>query len=99
MAIVKIVDMEPFENDKGELVKYKRLCISGYLGGEVHTLEIKLEKSELLLAEILLSSKEEKPVTDSHRSTDEEQEEFQRGITREADERKASDDELEDIFS
>jgi len=72
MAKVAIVQMEPFLNDKGEEVNYQRLCISGYVGGELHTLEIKLEKSELLLAKMLLSSTENKPTTVARKSSEDE---------------------------
>lgn len=72
MAITKVMQMEPFLNDKGEQVNYERLCISGYIGGEIHTLEIKLEKSELLLAKMLLSSSEEKPKENVRKANSEE---------------------------
>jgi len=60
MAQVKIITKE-FTDDQGKVVQYERLAIIGYVSGEIHTLELKLNSSETLLAKMLLSSNEEKP--------------------------------------
>lgn len=72
MATVKVITQQ-FTNDNGEQIPYKRLCITGYLGGEIQTLELKLSKSDLLLAELLLTSNEEKPTVDTRKATEDEQ--------------------------
>lgn len=71
MAQVSVIE-QSFEGEDGKPVKYKRLAITGIIDGELHTLELKLSKSELLLAEILLSSKEERPTTQTRKATAEE---------------------------
>ena len=78
---VEVKDMEPFENDKGEVIKYKRLCISGYIGGSLETLEIKLEKSEMLLAKMLLTSTEDAPTVTAGKATAEERAAFLKGVS------------------
>lgn len=45
----------------GNVVPYERLVISNVLGGEVQSLQLKLSKSELLLAKLLLNSTEQLP--------------------------------------
>lgn len=55
-SIVKITS-HTFRNDEtNEQVDYKRLSIIGVINGETRTLQIKLNKTELMLAELLLSS-------------------------------------------
>lgn len=61
-----------FEDSNGKQVDYERLCISGYVSGEIFTLELKLEKSDLLLAKMLLKSDEKTPVVISRKATDDE---------------------------
>ena len=56
-AQVRIVQ-KSFKNDAGEPVSYERLAIIGSIGGETHTLEIKLETGELIAAKMLLASDE-----------------------------------------
>jgi len=53
MAVVKIVRHEFTDRETNKVTPYERLAIIGYVGGEVHTLELRLEKSELLLAKML----------------------------------------------
>jgi hypothetical protein len=60
MALVQIAKRTFNDEKTGKNVEYERLCIIGYLDGVTHTLEVKLEKSELMLAKILLNSKGEK---------------------------------------
>jgi len=58
MAHVQIIK-KTFNNEAtGQAVDYERLAITGIIGGSVQTLEIKLEKTELMLAKMLLDSKE-----------------------------------------
>ena len=71
MAIVQITTLE-FVNDDGKTVPYKRLTITGYIGGEIQTLELKLSPTELLLAGMLLKSTEEKPVQSVRKATEDE---------------------------
>lgn len=58
MAIVKILKLSFTPEGQDDPVKYERLGLIGVIGGETHTLEIKLEPAELKLAKILLSSTE-----------------------------------------
>lgn len=57
-SITKIIKKTYTNPDTGEIVPYKRLAIVGVIDGETRTLEIKLERTELLLAEMLLNSTE-----------------------------------------
>lgn len=59
MARIEVVPKVYNNPDTGEKVDYERLVITGSMDGISHSLELKLEKSELLLAKILLASKEE----------------------------------------
>lgn len=59
MAKVYIATLQFNNNETGEIVPYKRLCITGSVNGDSHTLELKLSKEQLVLAEMLLTSKEE----------------------------------------
>lgn len=76
MATVKVLQKN-FVNEAGENVPYERLAIIGYVSGEIHTLELKLSSSELMLAKMLLSSNEEQPTTHSHSATEEEKANFE----------------------
>lgn len=60
MSVVQVIK-KVFVNEAGESVPYERLSITGYVSGEIHTLELKITNSEMLLAKILLSSEENKP--------------------------------------
>lgn len=75
------ISQHSFNDDNGVPVNYERLSISGYVGGEVHTLELKLEKSELLLAKMLLTSNEEKPEQVARAATAEEKDFFNKQHT------------------
>jgi len=58
MAHVEIIK-KTFNNEAtGQIVEYERLAIIGSIGGVTQTLEIKLEKTELMLAKMLLNSTE-----------------------------------------
>jgi hypothetical protein len=62
MALVKILK-KSFKNDEGEPVNYERLAIIGTVGGEVHTLELKLENGDMLAAKMLLASEEKSEIS------------------------------------
>lgn len=55
-AIVKITPHTFLNDETGERVNYKRLSIIGVLNGETRTLQVRLSKTELMLAELLLES-------------------------------------------
>ena len=76
MAVVKIVQHEFTDRETNKITPYERLAIIGYVGGEIHTLELRLEKSELLLAKMLLTSKEEEPETTSRKANELEIDDF-----------------------
>jgi len=81
VAKVQIIEKTFNDTATGRPVTYKRLAIMGYVSGTIHTLELKLEPSELLLAEIILSSNEEKPEQGIRKPDSDELAEFQEGIT------------------
>lgn len=71
------VAKKSYTNEKtGEILPYERLCIGGYVEGVYQTLELKLEKTELLLVKIILASKGEKDEIYTGSATDEQKEEF-----------------------
>jgi len=76
MSHVAIIKNTFNDAKTGLPVTYERLAITGYVGGEIQTLEIKLEKSELMLAKILLSSNEQAPTTSVHKATEDELDDF-----------------------
>lgn len=76
MAVVKIVDKEYNDDETGRSVPYKRLAITGVLGGEIQTLEVKLGKTELQLAELLLKSTEEEPTSHARKASEQELDAF-----------------------
>lgn len=83
---------ETFNDPKtGTPINYERLCISGSISGQPHTLKLKLEPTELSLAKILLSSNEELSVG-SRPITPEEEDGF---FTK--NQRKNSDDDKIDL--
>lgn len=59
MSSVKIVEKVYTPEDGSKPFTYERLAIIGSIDGVEHTLELKLEKSEMLLAKILLASNED----------------------------------------
>lgn len=66
MADIKIVNRS-FVNDNGDVVNFKRLLISGVVQGEVQTVELRVNKTEAMLVDMLLKSNEsEVKVTTSH---------------------------------
>lgn len=76
MAKVAVIKKQFTDDGTGVITPYERLSIAGYVNGEYQSLELKLSKAEMLLAKIILSSKEEEPVVNSHNVTDEEEDEF-----------------------
>lgn len=65
----------------GQPIEWNVLAITAYIDGDFQTLEIKLNKTETLLTKILLGSDEEKPEQTSHKSTEQEQTEFNKKTT------------------
>lgn len=82
MTNVAIITKNFIDEKTGNPVNYERLQITGWLDGVQHTLELKLEKSELLLAKILLSSQESAPETSVRKPTEEEIDAFLDGTTK-----------------
>jgi len=78
MATITILEKTFKDKDSGENISYNRLAIIGTINGETHTLEIKLEPTQLMLAKMLLASTEELE-TATHKATDEEKEQFGNG--------------------
>lgn len=68
MAVVKVVHKEAVIDDKP--IKWNVLAITGYLGGDFQTLELKLSKTEAMLAGMLLNSDEEKPTVVTRKATE-----------------------------
>lgn len=54
-----IVQKSFTDDQTGEITPYKRLALSGSIGGEIMTLEIKLTKAELMLANIIMNNSED----------------------------------------
>ena len=81
MAHVSI-SKNTFNDKDGKPVTYERLAIVGYISGEIQTLEIKLEKPELMLAKILLNSEDEAPVIEARKANEEEIDNFLDEIVR-----------------
>lgn len=71
MATVKILK-KSFNGDDGNPVVYERLGIIGTVGGELHTLELKLESGDMLAAKMLLASEEKLDVNSRPASRGEE---------------------------
>lgn len=61
MVQVEIVDKVFNDAETGQIIPYKRLAISGILGGNKQTVEMKVGKTEAQFIQALLDSKEEKP--------------------------------------
>jgi len=78
MATITILEKTFKDKDSGENISYNRLAIIGSINGETHTLEIKLEPTQLMLAKMLLASTEDFE-TQTHPATDEEKEQFGAG--------------------
>lgn len=47
-----------FTREDGELIPYSRLVLAGSVNGEILSLEIKLDKTELMLAKLILEQSE-----------------------------------------
>lgn len=60
----------------GKPINWSVLTITGYIGGDFQTLELKLSKTEKMLADILLANTEEQPTQNSRPANAEEQETF-----------------------
>lgn len=79
MANVSVAQ-KSFINDSGEPVNYKVIAITGTIDGITHTLELKANKSELLLAEILLNSTGEPAEVKNRKPSEDEIDAFLAGI-------------------
>lgn len=80
----------------GKPITWNVLAITSFIGGDFQTLELKLNKTEALLANMLLGSNEEKPETVARHSTDEEKEAFNQKTERKKDKTILDEDESED---
>lgn len=58
MADVRIIKKTFKDEETGREIPYERLGIIGSVGGETHTLELKLENGDMLAAKMLLASEE-----------------------------------------
>lgn len=76
----------------GEITPYKRLGLVGYIGGQKHTLEIKLTASELIALNMLLASDEEKPEVTSRHLTNEESDSFLKNRSNDSDQINLNED-------
>ena len=76
MATVKVIEKVFVDTETQREVPYKRLAIIGYVGGEIHTLELKLSNTEMLMAEMLLNSKEVEPETIVRKANEQELDDF-----------------------
>lgn len=72
-------------NIDGQTINWNVLSIVGYAGGEIQTLELKLNKTEAMLARILLSGDEEKPTQSSRQANEAEIQTHLEGVTRTQD--------------
>lgn len=70
MAVTKVV-RKTAEID-GKPIKWNVLAITGYLGGDFQTLEIKLDNNQAMLAGMLLDSTENVPEQTSRKANDDE---------------------------
>lgn len=59
MAVVKVIEKNS-EID-GRPITWNVLSITGFMQGDIQTLELKLSKTEAMLANLLLKSDENKP--------------------------------------
>jgi len=60
----------------GKPITWNVLAITSYIGGDFQTLELKLSKTEALLANMLLGSDESAPTTEARKASKEEQDSF-----------------------
>lgn len=77
-AVVKVVKKES-EID-GKPISWNVLDITGYLAGNYQTLEIKLDRTQAMLAGMLLESDEAPGQSESRGATKDEKNEFGKGI-------------------
>lgn len=78
MAVVKV---ETKNGDiDGKPITWNVLAITGYMDDDFQTLELKLTKTEAMLARILLNSKGDAPTTNSQTANADEQEAFNENI-------------------
>lgn len=81
MAVVK-VEEKTGEID-GKPIKWNVLAITGYMDDDFQTLELKLSKTEAMLARLLLNSKGDAPTPNSRTANADEQEAFGDNIKKE----------------
>jgi hypothetical protein len=68
MAVTKV--LEKNSEIDGKPIKWQVLAITGYIGGDFQTLELKLTKTEAMLAGLLLNSSEELSVVNGGKGED-----------------------------
>jgi len=59
MSQISIIERIYDNPETGDRIPYKRLAISGEVGGEMYTLELKLQKTELMGAQMILANAED----------------------------------------
>lgn len=74
MPVIKVVKKNS-EID-GKPIEWNVLAITGYLGGDYQTLELKLSKTEAMLANMLLETSDKAPETTSRPANSEEKDGF-----------------------
>jgi len=74
MSVVKVVSKSS-EID-GKPIVWSVLSITGYMQDDFQTLELKLSKTEAMLAKLLLATEGSTPSVEARRSTDEEKDGF-----------------------
>lgn len=91
------IEDKVFVNDSGNQVKYKRLVITGYLNGNIETIELPISKEQAIIYKAMTS---DKPEIYSRKSTSDEKEAFaENNITKKSSTLFDNDDEEQDFFS
>lgn len=93
MAVVKVVE-KTGEID-GKPINWNVLAITGYMHDDYQTLELKLSKTEAMLARLLLNSEGDVPTTNSGPANAEEKEAFGENIKKQKTILDDDDDESE----
>lgn len=78
MAVIK-VEKKNAEID-GKPITWNVLSITSYLAGDYQTLEVKLDRTQAMLAGMLLESDETAGTTESRSANKDEKAEFNKGI-------------------
>lgn len=74
MSVVYDIEDRIFINEQGNKLNYKRLVITGYLNGNLETIELPIKKEQAIIYNAMRGS--EAPTVQSHKATYEEQQSF-----------------------